>query len=219
MPSFIDAAQKLAVWALPLILTFTVHPMAAGYAARALGDRTGEASGALSPNPLRYIDPLGTLVVPLLLVLTGGFLIGWGKPVPINARNFRHPMKDLALVALAGPGANLAMAIGWCALLKILTLNATQASGIAQGFIVMSGAGVLVNCAFIALNMLPLPPLAMGRVLQASLPPRAAWQLSKLEPYSFVIWIVLAVSGLLGAFLRPLMMWLYETLMQVFAIQ
>jgi len=205
MPSAPELVQTLAVWALPVLFAITLHEVAHGFAARALGDNTAAMMGRLTLNPIKHIDPVGTILMPaLFLLLPGGFLFGWAKPVPVSARNLRHPRRDMALVAAAGPAANLAMAFGWGLLLKVaLMQGATE--GFWLGLRMMANAGIVINLVLMALNLLPLPPLDGGRVLAGLLPPAWSARLDRIEPYGFIIIIVLLVTGLLGPLLSPLM--------------
>lgn len=203
MPDFNELAQKLAIWALPVIFAITLHEVAHGWVARHLGDNTAAQQGRLSLNPLKHVDPIGTLLVPGVLLLLGGFLFGWAKPVPVNYRNLRNPKKDMALVAIAGPAVNLAMALGWTLLLKICLGQDTE-DGIWLGLAQMSVAGISINLVLMVLNLLPVPPLDGGRVAVGLLPMRQAVALSKLEPYGMVILILLMATGVLGQILGPL---------------
>ena len=205
MPSVPELVQTLAVWALPVLFAITLHEVAHGWAARALGDNTAEMMGRLTLNPIKHIDPVGTILMPVLfLLLPGNFLFGWAKPVPVSARNLRHPRRDMALVAAAGPLANLAMAFGWGLLLKLaLMQGATE--GLWLGLRMMANAGIVINLVLMALNLLPLPPLDGGRVLAGLVPSVWSARLDRIEPYGFMIIIVLLATGLLGPLIRPLM--------------
>ncbi|WP_028079046.1 site-2 protease family protein [Solimonas soli] len=201
MPIELTLVQKIAVWALPVIFAITVHEAAHGFAARALGDRTAQMLGRLSFNPIRHIDPVGTILVPGLLLLLGGFLFGWAKPVPVDYRNLKHPRRDMAIVAAAGPLSNGLMAVGWGLLLK-LALAVGADAGIWMAVRYMAVAGIVINLVLMVLNLLPLPPLDGGRVLTGLLPARAAYQYAKLEPYGmFILLGLVLVPGLLGAIL------------------
>ncbi len=198
MPEFIaDVAGTLAVWALPVLLAVTLHEVAHGWVARALGDPTAAEQGRLSLNPLRHVDPVGTVLVPAVLALLGGFIFGWARPVPVNMHRLPNPRRDMALVALAGPAANLAMAIGWALLLR--------ASADAHGTLVaqMAQAGVVINLVLMVLNLLPLPPLDGGRVLNGVLPEPMARAVDRIEPFGLLIIVGLMAAGLLGVLLRP----------------
>lgn len=203
MPDLLLLAQKLAVWALPVLLAITLHEVAHGYVARELGDNTAAALGRLSLNPIKHIDLIGTVLVPGLLLLLGGFLFGWAKPVPVDFRNLRNPKRDMAIVAIAGPAVNLAMALGWALLLKYALTQDTSA-GLWLGFGQMCVAGISINLVLMVLNLLPMPPLDGGRVAVGLLPMKQAIALSRIEPYGMVILIVLMVTGILSQILGPL---------------
>tara|TARA_B100000768_G_scaffold178951_1_gene195676 strand:+ start:416 stop:1057 length:642 start_codon:yes stop_codon:yes gene_type:complete len=194
--------QKLAAYSLPIIFAITVHEAAHGYAAKYFGDMTAFHLKRISLNPLRHIDPLGTIILPaLLFFLQAGFIFGWAKPVPVNFSNLRNPKKDMLWVALAGPGANLLMAIFW----TILYSNQQLVPSIGQNFIgVMAVAGIQINIVLMVLNLLPLPPLDGGRVAVSLLPYPWSSKLAGLERYGFFILIFLLATGLLGAILSPL---------------
>jgi len=202
MDSPISAVQTLVTWALPVLFAVTLHEVAHGWAARALGDPTAQKQGRLSLNPLKHVDPIGTLLLPGVLLLLGGFIFGWAKPVPVDMRNFRSPRLDMALVALAGPLSNLAMALGWGLLFKYaVAVGADQ--GLWYGLRLMARAGLIINISLMVLNLLPLPPLDGSRVLMGLLPARAAWSYARLEPYGMFILIGLMAAGLLG----PILYW------------
>ncbi len=194
--------QKLAAYSLPIIFAITVHEAAHGYAAKYFGDMTAFHLKRISLNPLRHIDPLGTIILPaLLFFLQAGFIFGWAKPVPVNFSNLRNPKKDMLWVALAGPGANLIMAILW----TIVYSNQQLIPSIGQNFIsVMAVAGIQINIVLMVLNLLPLPPLDGGRVAVSLLPYPWSSKLAGLERYGFFILIFLLATGLLGAILSPL---------------
>jgi len=196
--------QKIIVWALPVLFAITAHEVAHGWVALKLGDRTAQMMGRLTLNPLKHIDPVGTLLIPGLLLMVGGFIFGWAKPVPVTFQNLRRPKSDMAWVALAGPMANFIMAIIW-ALLAKLGLGLFQ-SGITlfEPMIYMGVAGVLINSMLMILNLLPLPPLDGGRILVSILPGPLSWQVSRLEPYGFFILLALLYFGVLSMVLWPL---------------
>ncbi|MDR2637674.1 MAG: site-2 protease family protein [Zoogloeaceae bacterium] len=192
----------LAIAAVPLLLAITLHEAAHAYAARYFGDHTAEKMGRISLNPLRHIDPFGTVILPLLLFLTSGFWFGYAKPVPVDFGRLRRPKEDMLWVALAGPAANFAMTIGWAligALARVLPLF-----GYNNALLVMCGTGVLINLMLMFLNLIPLPPLDGGRIATSLLPLPLARRYARLEPFGIAIIFLLAFSGLLGAFLAPL---------------
>ncbi|ARP95020.1 site-2 protease family protein [Bordetella genomosp. 13] len=202
-----DIIQTITVYAIPVIFAITLHEAAHGYVARMFGDPTAYEAGRISLNPARHIDPIGTLLVPALILLTSklmggaGLLFGWAKPVPVDFGRLRRPKKDMLWVALAGPAANLFMALAWAIALRIYIQNGTT-----EGFWVeMSMAGINVNLALMALNLLPVPPLDGGRIVYSLLPHRAAYQYGKLEPYGLVIVLVLLATGVLWVVLGPLL--------------
>ncbi len=204
----IQLVQTIAIYALPVLFAITLHEAAHGYVARHFGDMTAHAQGRISLNPLRHIDMVGTIIVPLLILVTsklagtGGFLFGWAKPVPVNFSALRKPRQHMALVAAAGPGANLAMALGWALLLKLAI--ALPDHGYTHAMAEMAKAGVIVNLVFMFLNLLPILPLDGGRILASLLPSRAAWQYAKLEPWGLPILLLLLVTNVLGIVLGPL---------------
>lgn len=208
----LNLMQRLAVWALPVLFAITVHEVAHGWVAKYLGDPTAEMLGRLTLNPLRHIDPVGTLLVPGMLLLLGGFIFGWAKPVPVTYENLRNPKRDMAIVAAAGPLANLLMATGWALLLKVAIALSGEMEWVALPLLYMSGAGITINVILMVLNLLPLPPLDGGRVLTGLLPDRAAWQLGRVEPYGFIILLALLATGLLGRLLGPPVYALQSTL-------
>ena len=187
-----DFIQTIAVYAIPVIFAITLHEAAHGYVARMLGDPTAYQAGRVSLNPARHIDPIGTLLVPAVILLmsklmgSSAMLFGWAKPVPVDFGRLRRPKKDMLWVALAGPAANLLMAILW-----VFSLRLFLESGMQETFwYEMAMAGVQVNLVLMALNLLPIPPLDGGRIVFSLLPNRLAWQYSKIEPYGLVIVII-----------------------------
>jgi Zn-dependent protease len=200
--------QTVAIYALPVLFAITLHEAAHGYVARHFGDLTAHAQGRISLNPLRHIDPVGTVLVPALILVgsvaagTSGFLFGWAKPVPVNYSALRNPRPHMAWVAAAGPGANLAMAILWALVLKLAVL--LPESGFSVPLALMAKAGIVVNLVFMFLNLLPIPPLDGGRIVTSLLPNRAAWRFSKLEPWGLPLLVILLLTNVLGFVLQPL---------------
>lgn len=193
----------IAVNAIPLLLAITLHEAAHGYAARHFGDRTAEMLGRISLNPIRHIDPIGTLLIPALTLAIGGFFFGWAKPVPVNFNNLRHPKRDMIWVAAAGPAANLVMAIGWAVLLKVSDSSAVDA---------IAKAGISWNVGLMVLNLLPILPLDGGRIVAGLLPGPLAYKYSRLEPYGLFIVLGLSAVGVLGIILFPLYRITYQAL-------
>ncbi|MCX7184752.1 MAG: site-2 protease family protein [Nitrosospira sp.] len=202
--------QGIAIWALPVILAITLHEAAHGYVARYFGDLTAHAQGRISLNPMRHIDPMGTILVPLVLFTLSkltvgtGFLFGWAKPVPVNFGNLRRPKYDMLWVAAAGPGANLFMAFLWALVMKLgLSMPDSELS---KPMLLMGEAGIEINVILMVLNLLPLPPLDGGRMAVSLLPHRLAYHFARIEPYGFMILLLLLFTGMLGTIIGPLIM-------------
>lgn len=202
---FAQIVQTVALYALPVLFAITLHEAAHGYAARHFGDNTAHLLGRITLNPLKHIDPLGTIAMPLMLYFAtaGAFLFGYAKPVPVNFGRLRNPKKDMVWVALAGPAANLVQAIFWTLLLYVLIFL-----GVSERFFTeMCEAGALVNLVMFAFNLFPLPPLDGGRILVGLLPQQLAWQFSRIEPFGFFIVMALVITGVVSQlWMRPLMM-------------
>ena len=199
----LNVIQKIAVFALPVLFAITLHEAAHGYVARHFGDLTAFAAGRISLNPLRHIDLVGTIIVPLVSLLLADILFGWAKPVPVNFANLRNPKKDMLWVAAAGPFSNLLMALGWALALKFCAGLAPGSSG-AVWLVLSAACGIFVNVILMVLNLLPLPPLDGGRIAVSLLPHRLAWKFAQIERYGFMILIVLLFTGVLGIILWPL---------------
>ena len=200
-----NLVQKIAIYALPVIFAITLHEAAHGYVAKHFGDNTAYVLGRISLNPLRHIDPIGTVLVPLLILLTtsGTFLFGWAKPVPVDFGSLRHPKRDMLWVAAAGPLANLIMALLWALLFKLALLAPHNTFSLPLSL--MARAGITVNLVLMLLNLLPILPLDGGRIAVSLLPHRLAYGYSRMEPYGFPILLLLLFTNLLGAILNPML--------------
>lgn len=208
--------QTVAIAAIPILFAITLHEAAHGYVARHFGDMTAYQQGRISLNPLRHIDPIGTIVLPLLTLMLGGILFGWAKPVPVNFAALRNPKKDMLWVALAGPASNLFMALAWALFYKLAWMN--PESYFAEPLMEMANIGIKINAVLLVLNLLPLPPLDGGRVAVSLLPHRQAFQLAKIEPYGMFILIFLAITPVLGWILGPLVGGVYKIISLLFGI-
>ena len=203
MPEF-TLVQKIIIYAVPILFAITVHEVAHGWMASKLGDQTARMMGRLTLNPLKHIDPVGTVIVPVFMLIFTPFVLGWAKPVPVDWRNLRRPRQDMAWVALAGPGANLAMLCFWALLAKFIASTGFGNTQAALPLMAMALAGIFINIILMLLNMIPIPPLDGSRVVSAILPPRTALQYNRLEPYGIIIILVLLVTGVLGRFFLPI---------------
>ena len=201
---FAKLIQTVAIYALPVLFAITIHEAAHGYVARYFGDNTAWTLGRVTLNPLKHIDPIGTIAMPLLLYFatSGAFLFGYAKPVPVNFGQLRNPKRDMIWVALAGPASNFAQALLWALVLVVLAATGTQE----RFFVAMAQAGILVNLVMWAFNLFPLPPLDGGRILVGLLPWKQAQWVSRVEPWGFFVVMALVIAGVVGTFwLRPLM--------------
>ena len=210
--------QTIAIAAIPVIFAITLHEAAHGYAARHFGDPTAWQLGRISLNPLRHIDPVGTILIPLAILLfsAGNFLFGYAKPVPVDFGRLRHPKRDMLWVAAAGPAANLAMALAWGLLLKFAWLMPSNDFTVPLSE--MSKIGIIINCVLMVLNLLPLPPLDGGRIAVSLLPHRLAWQFARIEPWGFPILLVLLFTGILGEIMNPLVIFAARTIETIFGL-
>ncbi len=199
----LNVIQTAAVMALPLLFAITVHEAAHGWMARRLGDRTAEMLGRLTLNPIKHIDPIGTVLVPAILLLAGGFIFGWAKPVPVDPRNLAHPRRDMAAVAAAGPMANLVMALIWALIAKLGLVLTPTMPWVGVPLLLMGKTGIFLNSILMVLNLLPLPPLDGGRVLVGLLPDRLADIVASIEPYGMFILVGLMITGFLGQVIGP----------------
>lgn len=214
--------QTIAIYALPVLFAITLHEAAHGFVARHFGDMTAHAQGRISLNPLRHIDLMGTIVVPLVILAssmamgTSGLLFGWAKPVPVNYSALRRPKQNMLWVAAAGPLSNLAMALLWALLLKLALL--LPGGGLSKPAQLMGFAGIQVNVILMLLNLLPILPLDGGRIVASLLPGRAAWHYSRLEPWGFPILLLLLFTSLLGVILDPMVKASFGVIESVFRI-
>lgn len=185
--------QLIALYAIPAVFAITLHEAAHGYAARHFGDPTAAQAGRITLNPIRHIDPVGTLLVPALMLLASGgkLAFGWAKPVPVNFGRLRHPKRDMLWVAAAGPGANLVMAVGWAIVIKLAQI--LPMSYFTDPLLLMATGGIIINAVLMVLNLLPLPPLDGGRIAVSLLPHRLAYRFARIEPYGMLILMALVL--------------------------
>lgn len=193
-----NTIQTITIWALPVLFAITLHEVAHGWVAKKFGDTTAQSLGRLSLNPLKHIDPVGTILVPIVLILVTGYAFGWAKPVPVNFNQLRNPKKDMVWVAAAGPFANVLMTIIWSIILIIAIGGTSSGNKFAEFFVYMSMAGIFINLVLMVLNLLPIPPLDGGRVLSGLVPNNLSVLLSKIEPYGLFILLGLMFMGLLN---------------------
>jgi len=212
----LTVVQKIAVYALPVIFAITLHEAAHGYVAKMFGDRTAYILGRVSLNPLRHIDPIGTILIPSLTMLFGGILFGWAKPVPVDFGRLNNPKRDMLWVALAGPGANLFMAVLWAAAMKVAMV--APLGSFSEPLAYMSLAGVQINAVLMVLNLLPILPLDGGRIAVSLLPDSLAYRYAQLEPYGLMILVLLLFSGVLGTIISPLIGLTVSLLVSLFGL-
>ncbi len=212
-----DLILKILIYAIPIILAVSLHEAAHGWVASLLGDPTAKQLGRLTANPLKHIDPIGTVLVPVIMVLLIGIPFGWAKPVPVEVRNFDNPMKDMALVALAGPASNFLMAILWT-LVLVFSLKVMPQGSFASLLELMAEVGVVINLVLMTLNLLPVPPLDGGRIVTGILPFKMAVIFVKFEMIGMGVVIFLLASGFLGKILMPLVQALQSKLYTFFGL-
>jgi Zn-dependent protease len=208
--------QQIAVYALPVIFAITLHEAAHGYAAKHFGDSTAYMLGRVSLNPLRHIDPVGTVLVPLVTLALGGILFGWAKPVPVNFNRLRRPKQDMLWVAAAGPAANLFMMFIWAGVMR-LGMSMPESS-LMLPMALMGKAGITINAVLMVLNLLPLPPLDGGRIAVSLLPHKLAWKFAQIERWGFPILLLLLFTGILGAVMNPLVIFAARTIETIFGL-
>jgi len=210
--------QKVIVYAPPILFAITVHEVAHGWVASKLGDKTALMLGRLTLNPLKHIDLVGTVIIPLILLFFGGFIFGWAKPVPVNPNNLKKPRRDMALVAIAGPIANIIMAIIWAAIMKLGIILMGHDLKFALPIVLMGQAGIIINLVLMILNLIPIPPLDGSRVVSALLPVKLAAKYDHIAPYGIFILLLLLVTGILHLFLWPPIVLLQKLISIIFRL-
>ena len=210
--------RLVALYAIPGIFAITLHEAAHGYAARHFGDLTAYQAGRITLNPIRHIDPMGTIVIPILILIVsqGKFAFGWAKPVPVNFGRLRNPKRDMLWVAAAGPGSNLLMAILWAFVMK--ATHGLPPNDFTEPVLLMARGGIIINAVLMVLNLFPLPPLDGGRIAVSLLPHRLAYRFAKIEPYGMIILLVLMFLGVLGIVMMPVVNAFIGVLAAVFNI-
>ena len=198
-----DTVQQITIWAIPVLFAITIHETAHGWMAWKLGDDTAKRLGRISLNPIHHIDLVGTIILPIAMLLLSGFMFGWAKPVPVNWRKLRQPRRDSALVALAGPAANVLMVIMWAMIAQIAMIVDSNSLNF---FVYMASAGIFFNLVLMTLNLVPILPLDGGRILHSLLPQSVGKIFAKSEPFGLFILIALLFSGLLGKFIMPIIL-------------
>jgi Zn-dependent protease len=205
----VEFIKHLAVWTIPVLYAITMHEAAHGWVSHKLGDNTAYMLGRVSFNPFRHIDPVGTVLVPILLLFLGGFIFGWAKPVPVNDHNLKNPKRDMALVSLAGPVANIIMAIFWAFMIKLSFYLKAEGYDYYEILEAVGNAGVIINIVLGMFNLLPIPPLDGSKIAYSMMSRRIYFFYSKLEPYGFIIILGMIVSGTLNEILGPMVQTCY----------
>jgi Zn-dependent protease len=213
-----NTVRLIALYAIPGIFAITLHEAAHGYAARHFGDLTAYQAGRITLNPIRHIDPMGTIVIPILILIAsqGKFAFGWAKPVPVDFGRLRNPKRDMLWVAAAGPGSNLLMAILWAFVMK--AMQGVPPNYFTEPVLLMARGGIIINAVLMVLNLFPLPPLDGGRIAVSLLPHRLAFGFARIEPYGMIILLVLMFLGVLGIVMMPIVNAFIATLAAVFNI-
>ena len=218
MSSIPDIAYTIAVWAAPILFAITLHEAAHGWVANKLGDPTAKKLGRITINPIKHIDPVGTIVVPLFLAMISPFVMGWAKPVPVEPRYFKSPLLDMALVAVAGPVSNFFMACFWAMFIQ-LAVASLEPSQTLVFLAEMGKNGIIINIVLMVLNLLPIPPLDGGRVMAGILPPKLALPYMQLERFGMIIILLLLVSGILGKIMWPIVQHFIEIIGFIFGLR
>jgi len=214
----LSTLQKFAVWVLPVLFAITVHEVAHGWIASKLGDKTALIMGRLTLNPLKHIDLIGTILVPAILLMLGGIVFGWAKPVPVTYENLNKPKRDMAIVAAAGPFSNLIMAIIWAGIAKLGVVLYQAGFAWALAIVLMGQAGILINLLLMAINLIPIPPLDGSRIVSGFLPNKASLVYNRLEPYGFFILLFLLITGILGLIISPIISLLFRLIAIIFGL-
>ena len=204
LDSNLSTSQIILVAIIPVLFAIVLHEIAHGWAAYKLGDKTAYMLGRLSLNPIKHIDPIGTILIPIILYMSVGFIAGYAKPVPIDWRNFSNPKRDTAIVAVAGPAANLVMSIAWAILALIVSSLLMGMEVLAQFLLNMAIIGIFVNILLMVINLIPIPPTDGGRIAVSLLPNNLGLLLSKIEPYGLYILLILMLTGILGKIVSPI---------------
>lgn len=212
--------QTILIYAIPILFAITLHEVTHGWIANKLGDPTARMLGRLTLNPIKHIDPVGTILVPFAVFYFSGFIFGWAKPVPVTWQNLRHPRRDMAIVALGGPMSNLVMAVFWGLLAKLgqILVQTYDGWGPAVALVAMAGVGIFVNLILMVLNLLPIPPLDGSRVVSSLLPPKTAYWYNRYEWAGLIILLLLIWAGLLGDVLLPVVSSLRSFILQIFGL-
>jgi Zn-dependent protease len=214
----LSTLQKFAVWVLPVLFAITVHEVAHGWMASKLGDKTALIMGRLTLNPLKHIDLIGTILVPGILLMLGGIVFGWAKPVPVTYENLNKPKRDMAIVAAAGPFSNLIMAIIWAGIAKLGVVLYHTGFSWALAIVLMGQAGIIINLLLMAINLIPIPPLDGSRIVSGFLPNKASLIYNRLEPYGFFILLFLLITGILGLIISPIINLLFRLIAIIFGL-